>query len=179
VRPAPRAVALVVAFAALLWPSPSAQATTAGTVQIEIDPMAVTTHVSDRFSFHSTMRNNSNRPLPNLVAHLNVLSLDPDVYLDPEDWSSTRTQYLAGIAAGASTTLTWTVRAVTAGRVILYVTLVSQRDSDVINTSPALRATVIPQQELSATGVVPIAVATPLITLFLLAATIRRRRKLA
>jgi hypothetical protein len=173
------ALALAAAVAPLLWPLLPAHATSPGAVVIELDRAVIATHVGDRFTFRSTIRNPADRPLENLVAHLNVLSLDPDVYVDPEDWSSERTQYLAGIAAGGSTTVSWTVRAVNEGRIVLYVAVASQRDREEIDASAALRATVTARQKLSARGVLPIAFAVPALFLVLLVATLRRRRRLA
>ena len=49
------------------------------------------------------------------MAHLNVLDLRGDVYVDPEDWSTARTKYLDPIPAGGSTSVTWGGQAVNSG----------------------------------------------------------------
>ena len=163
----------VAVFLALALP---ARASTASVV-IDTDRVAVTTHIGDQFTFRSTIRNTTERPLRNLVAHLNVLSLDPSVYVDPEDWSSARTQYLPPIAAGGSITVSWSVKAVNKGLFVLYVAVASASDRAEVDASAALRAMVTAPQQLSATGVLPIALAVPALTSVLLFASLRRRRQ--
>src|SRR3954468_19854194 len=58
------------------------------------ETVQVTTSVGERFSFVSTVSNTTTSPATGLVANLNVVSLDPNVYVDPEDWSTQRTQFL-------------------------------------------------------------------------------------
>ncbi len=55
-----------------------------------------------------------------------MLSLRDGVYVDPEDWSSRRTRYLATIPTGGSTTITWKMQAVNAGRFGVYVAVLSR-----------------------------------------------------
>ena len=92
-------------------PSASARARERGSVSIVLDRAQVATRIGHRFEFTSTIRN-GDRLLREPVAHLNVLSLEPDVYVDPEDWSSHRTVYLTTLAAHGSTTIRWDVQAV-------------------------------------------------------------------
>lgn len=174
-----RAVALAVALAGAVVAAsmPASAAAPAGAV-VELDQSNIATHVGDRFTFGSTIRNPGSQPLEGLVAHLNVLSLDRDVYVDPEDWSSARTQFLPRVAAGGSARLTWTVQAVNQGRIVIYVTVVSERASDEVDASATLRATVTAQERLSARGVLPVALAMPAVTLLLLIASLRRRWRL-
>ena len=77
---------------------------------------AITTKLGHKFAFHSTIENRGATPARGLVAHLNVVDLTGHTYVDPEDWSSQRTRYLRPIPAGGSTTLTWPMNAVNAGR---------------------------------------------------------------
>ena len=60
------------------------------------------------------------------MAHLNVLDLRGDVYVDPEDWSTARTKYLDPIPAGGSTSVTWGGQAVNSGRIGLYVAVLDR-----------------------------------------------------
>jgi hypothetical protein len=107
---------------------------------------------------------------------LNVLSSDPDVYVDPEDWSPRRTQFLGELPAGQSSQLTWEVQAVTAGPMILYVTVTQAGTSDVA-VSGQLHMTVQGRREVDAGRVLPLVVGVPATVLVLLAlAGLRRRR---
>ena len=67
------------------------------------------------------------QPLAGLVAHLNVVSLTPGVYVDPEDWSSQRTKYLPAVAPGRSVRIPWKVTAVNGGRFAVYVVAIPRR----------------------------------------------------
>ena len=49
------------------------------------------------------------------------------VYVDPEDWSSHRTRYLAPISAGGSVTLAWKMQAVNSGSFGVYVAAPTRR----------------------------------------------------
>ncbi len=146
-------------------------------VQISQDTTRARAAIGEPFSFTTTVRNPGDQPLTGLVAHLDIVGLDPDVYVDPEDWSSQRTQYLPPVAPNGSETLSWSVQPVNPGRLVVYVTLVSATGGAVM-TGPALHAEVSAQQRLDAAGVLPVAVAVPAVVLILLVAGRVRRRRL-
>ena len=79
--------ALAVA-ALLLAVAPAARAG----VTVSVDRTVVATKLGQKFVFHSRIENPGPKPASGLVAHLNVLSLRPGVYVDPEDWSTSRTR---------------------------------------------------------------------------------------
>jgi len=145
---------------------------------VQLDPTTVSTSIGQRFSSTSTIRNDSNQPKSGLVAHLNVLGLDPDVYVDPEDWSSQRTIYLDPLPAHASTRLAWTVQAVNSGRLVIYVTVTAQEGVDAVAASNTLRLAVAQQRTVDAGGILPLAVAVPTTVLLLVGLVARRRRRL-
>ena len=101
----------------LLVFAPAAQAG----LSVSNDRTAIATKLGHKFVFHSTIRNDSTAPAGGLVAHLNVVDLSGHTYVDPEDWSSHRTRYLAPIPAGGSTTLSWPMNAVNSGTIGVYV----------------------------------------------------------
>ena len=127
--------------------------------------------------FESTVANESGRSLSGLVAHLSILSSDPGVYVDPEDWSPRRTQYIDDLPAGGEATLTWEVRAVTAGPMVLYVG-VSQPDADAVATSATLNMTVSGSREVQAANAIPLIVGVPAFVLVLLGLVGLRARRL-
>lgn len=147
-------------------------------VSVKLDRTTVSTAIGQRFSFTSTVRNDGDRPLPAVVAHLNVLSLDPDVYVDPEDWSSNRTNYAGTLAAHASTRLTWNVQAVNTGRFVLYVAVTAEQGAADVAASNTLRLGVAQQRTLNAGGILPLAAAMPASVLVLMGLAARRRRRL-
>ena len=95
-------------------------------IAVTVDRTAISTSLGHKFSVRSRITNNGGSAASSLVAHLNVLSLRPDVYLDPEDWSSHRTRYLPAIPAGGSVTINWRMQAVNTGSIAVFVAVLSQ-----------------------------------------------------
>jgi hypothetical protein len=147
-------------------------------VSVRVDPTTVSTSIGQRFRLTSTVRNNGDRPVSGLVAHLNVLSLDPDVYVDPEDWSSQRTIYLNPLPTHAATRLDWTVQAVNSGSLVIYVAVTATQGTDVVAASNTLRLAVAPQRTVEAGGILPLALAMPAAVLLLTGFAGYRRRRL-
>jgi len=112
------------------------------------------------------------------VAHLNVLSLDPDVYVDPEDWSTSRTAYAGTLAPHATARLAWNVQAVNTGRFVLYVAVTAEQGAARVAASNTLRLAVAQQRTLDAGGILPLAAAMPASVLLLTGLVARRRRRL-
>jgi hypothetical protein len=165
---------------ALVMPPASASSRTVGVRRatsnptVDIEPRDVRTTLGRRFTFTSTIRNPAG-PSPDTIAHLNVLGLDPDVYVDPEDWSEERTRYLGSLPENSATPVTWTVQAVNSGRFLVYVTLTQPAASDTVSASQALRVAVSAPVRVAAPGALPLAMAVPGAILVLLVLTARRR----
>jgi len=159
------------AFLALILPvGATASAQESGT-QISTDDVSVSVNISDvskltgeRFTFQSEITNNGSTATPPLIAALNFTSLDPDTYVDPEDWSPDRTKIVDSIAPGSSATLTWTINPVLEGDVASYVVILP--DSTKVAASPlvsgpAIQIHVGAQRSLNPGGVLPVALAVP------------------
>ena len=147
-------------------------------MSVQVDPTTLSTSIGQRFGFTSTVGNHSDLPMSGLVAHLNVLGLDPDVYVDPEDWSSQRTVYLDPLPARAATQLAWTAQAVNSGRLVIYVTVTATQGTDAVTASNALRLAVAPQPTVDAGGIPPLALAVPTVVLLLTGFVAYRRGRL-
>lgn len=182
-----KAVALLVGVAALLAPvssaaavlppSSSVRAAEAGpAITVELDTDRADAGPGERLSFVSTVRNTGDQEVTGLVAHLNILTTDPDVYVDPEDWSPRRTQYLDVLAPGDTADVSWNVQAVTSGPLILFVSVTSLGGDRVVSSGP-LRMTVHGQRVVDSTRVLPLVLWTPAAVLVLLGATLVRRRR--
>jgi hypothetical protein len=166
------AAALVVAFAA----AGSAQAAVPN-LSVEVDRTAISTTLGKDFIVRSTITNRGSSPTSDLVAHLNILSLRPGVYVDPEDWSENRTRYLAPIPAGGSTTLSWTVTAVNPGSIGVYVAVFPSSGAGRPVTGPTVRAAIAERKTIDSGDVVPVAIGVPaLLGALALGIRIRRRR---
>ena len=164
-------LALVVAALALV------PVASGGDVVVSGDRTRLSISLGRSFSFTTTVANRGTGPTGTLVAHLNVLSLKPGTYVDPEDWSADRTHYLSPIPPGGSRILRWRVKAVNGGSLAAYVTVVPQSGAGTPTTGPALRFDVASQKTLDAGGILPIALAVPGgIALLALGVRVQRRR---
>jgi hypothetical protein len=165
-------LALVV-LAILLIAVPAAQA--AG-LTVSNDRTAIETKLGHKFVFHSTIRNSGTIAATGLVAHLNVVDLSGHTYVDPEDWSSHRTRYLAPIPAGGSTTISWPMNAVNSGTIGVYVAVLPRSGAPVPpTTGPTLRVRIQDRKTLNSGGILPLALGLPAL-LGLLALGVRLRR---
>jgi hypothetical protein len=150
------AAAAIVALA-LVWAS-AARAS----VSVTVDRTGVATGLGKRFALRSTVANTGPDEARGLVAHLNVASLRPGVYVDPEDWSTSRTRYLDPIPAGGTATVRWSLQAVNAGSFAVYVAVLP---SDAAGRPPTVgrtvRVTVAERRTLDAGGILPLALGVP------------------
>jgi len=145
------------------------------------DRAQVTTRVGDHFTVRSRIFNPATASTGALLAHLNVASLTSDVYVDPEDWSSARTQAVDPLAAGSSHTLTWPIQAVNSGTFDVYVVLLPDGPGSAgkgpLWVSPPVHVEVAGRKTLSAGGALPVVLGVPiLIGLAVGAARLRARR---
>jgi hypothetical protein len=172
-----RTLLVAAAAAALALASP---ALAADGVTVSVDRTAVKAALGHAFVVRSTIANHGATPATGLIAHLNVLSLRGDVYVDPEDWSSSRTRYLVPIPAGGSTTLTWKLDAVSPGHLGVYIAALSRAGTTAPTVSRTVSVTVADRRTLNAGGILPLALGIPallaLVTLFLRLGRTRARR---
>ena len=153
--------------------------TASNVLSVTVDRTSISTALGRKFVFHSTITNQGQRPAHGLIAHLNVLSLRNGVYIDPEDWSSHRTRYLAPIRAHGSMTLTWKLQAVNAGSIGVYVAVLPQSGaSRPPITGPTVHVSIAERRTLNSGGVLPLALGIPIL-LAALALGVRARRRAA
>lgn len=145
---------------------------------VSVDRATVRTTLGHTFVFRTTLTNHTAAPATGLVAHLNILSLDGHVYVDPEDWSSHRTRYLPPIPANGSTTLTWKLNAVNAGHLGAYVAVLPRSGAAPrATTGPTVSITVADRRTLNSGGILPLALGIPvLLGLLALALKLSRGR---
>lgn len=149
----------------------------ANPVVVELDKTQSGIGLGQTLKFTSTVRAAGEVDVTGAIAHLNVLAVDPGVYVDPEDWSGERTQYLDPIGTGEDETLEWEMQAVNSGRFVVYVAITSAGAGGEVIASKSLRLDVAAQRTLDTAGLLPIAAGIPgAIALLIALVMIRRRR---
>jgi hypothetical protein len=154
-------------------------AATTDDVSITVSRSHVATELGNKFSFQTEITNETGVETTSLIAHLNVLSLEKGVYVDPEDWSADRTRYIGTLASNESETINWNIHAVNDGRFAAYITVLPQTVTDEVpTTGPVVEFDVKKKTTLNAGGILPLALGVPA-ALGLLALGIRvtRRRR--
>ena len=173
-------VALALVAAALACAPAATAADAAGDIAVKADRTKIAVPLGSKFSFRTTITNDGSAPTGRLIAHLNVLDLTGNTYVDPEDWSTSRTKYVDPIPAGGSTTITFSGRAVNHGHLGLYVAVLDRAGSPrPPSTTPTIRLDVTARRTLNAGGIVPVAAGVPaaLALLTFGVSFARRRRK--
>jgi hypothetical protein len=136
------------------------------TVEITPDPTRVATVLGGRFTISTQVANTGNTPTGDVLAHLNVASMQDDVYVDPEDWSSSRSQSLT-LRPGESRTLVWDIQAVNAGRFAAYVVVLPEgaevSGAEGLVVSPLVKIDVETRSALSERGLLPVVLLIPLV----------------
>lgn len=169
----------LVLLAATVMTSGRAEAKTAPpAVVVSMDRQEVSTRLGESFEFTSTVANPGSRELSGLVAHLNIVGLSKNIYVDPEDWSDERTRHLPTLAPGQSLAVSWRVKAVTGGDAAIYVVLLPGKDPatapDGLAVSPALDVHVSERRTINSGGVLWLALGVP--ALLGIATLVARRR---
>jgi hypothetical protein len=143
-----------------------------------VDRTAISTELGRTFVFRSTITNEGPAAADGLIAHLNIVSLRNDVYVDPEDWSTHRTHYLGPIGPGDSRTITWRVKAVNSGKFGVYVAVVPRSgDPRPPLSAPLVAVAVAGRTTLNAGGILSVALAVPAILgVVTVGLRLRRRR---
>jgi hypothetical protein len=177
-RPQVLLVGIVLALSLSAVPTAAAAAVP---VEVTFDRPSLATVVGDQFTLQARIANHGTTTSDPLVVSLNVTSMTTDVYVDPEDWSGSRTHELPPLTPGTATTLSFEMQAVNAGRFSVYVVVLpngaSSAGTGSLAVSPPVHVTVAGRKTLSAGGAFPVVVTVPVsLGLALAVARIRLRR---
>jgi len=173
--------AVVAVLVTLLTAGPfvaAAAAAGASSLSVRMSGVRISTGLGDKFMFRTTVVNHGPTEARGLIAHLNIVGLEPSVYVDPEDWSSHRTIYVRTLRPRESTTITWRMQAVSAGAFDVYVAVFRRGAvGGTPTTGQAIRLSVHDRRTLNSGGILPLALGTPaLLTALAFGIRLRRRR---
>jgi len=178
-RPALPVLAVAAAVLALALASGAHAAAGTHGVSATVDRTSIRTELGRTFVFRSRIANDGAATADGLIAHLNIVSLRGDVYVDPEDWSTHRTRYLRPVGAGGSQTITWRLKAVSSGSFGVYVAVLRKRGDDRPPvTAPLVAVGVAGRKTLNAGGILSVALGVP-IAIGLVTAGLKLRRRRA
>jgi hypothetical protein len=142
-----------------------AQEAEASELTITVSETEKSTLTGDVFTFTSEISNEGSERTQPLIANLAFVATDGETYVDPEDWSGSRTKAVAPIAPGDSATITWTVKTVLHGDVAAYVTALPAppelSPESPLAISPAILMHVEEDRKLNPGGVLPTVLAVP------------------
>lgn len=177
-----RALIMIVLLAGVLAGGPAPALADPLDVTVAADPPVVSTVLGGRFTITTEVKNSGTAPSGEILAHLNVASIEGSVYVDPEDWSSERSQQLS-LKPGESRKLSWEIQAVNSGLFAAYVVVVpfgnTVNGNADLTTSPLVRVDVAQRTTLTARGALPVVLAVPMLIGLAAATTlvrVRRRR---
>jgi hypothetical protein len=156
---------LLVAAALALTLAPGAAGAAPTGVRVTLEPASVSLAVGDTFTVHALVRNKGATATAPLLAHLDVVSLEASVYVDPEDWSPSRSRSLPALAPGESTTVTWRVKAVSSGRFDVHVVVlpVLSGGAGPLAVSTPTYATVSARRTLNPGGSLGVVIGVPVL----------------
>jgi hypothetical protein len=170
--------ALALATAAFVLPAGAHAASGPSGLSVTVDRTRISTELGRTFVFRSTISNEGSAAADGLIAHLNIVSLKDNVYVDPEDWSTQRTRYLGPVGPGGSQTITWRVKAVNSGEFGVYVAVLRRTGDDPPPATGSLIAvTVAGRTTLNAGGILSVALGVPVFLGMLTAGLKLRRRR--
>jgi ABC-type multidrug transport system permease subunit len=137
-------------------------------LQISIDMDYKVVKTGDSIFFNTVVANNHTEASPSVIVAMNIINLDKEGdVVDPEDWSPERTQYIAQLGPGQSTTLSWRINAILDGDYIVYMVAMpepeSQESTSQAVASSGIHLTVTPFTKLNPGGVLPYAIGGPLV----------------
>jgi hypothetical protein len=150
------------------------------TVSVAPDQSNVSTVLGGRFILNTEVTNTGSAPTGAILAHLNVASVQGDVYVDPEDWSPARSQEIS-LQPGESRTLSWDIQAVNSGTFAAYVVVLPFGEevagSEDLAVSPLVKLDVATRSTVNAGVALPLVILIPLALGVIAALTLIRARR--
>jgi len=137
---------------------------------------------TDSIFFDTVVSNNGTEPTAPIIVAMNIINLDKEGdVVDPEDWSPQRTQYIEQLAPGEAVSLPWRVNAILDGDYIVYMVAMPQpagaESTSQAVASKGIHLIVTAYTRLNPGGVLPYALAGPIILSLALMVVNQRRNR--
>ncbi len=142
--------------------APAAGATGPESVELVLSPAQATIRLGETIDLKVTVTNTSDAPTDELAIHIDVTDPGSRSSVDPEDWTSTLTRFAGPIEPGANVTVRWEIQPISGGNFTVYAVALAA-GSENITASGAMLITVDEQRSLNPEGVLPVALAAPLL----------------
>lgn len=147
-------------------------------VTIAIEPADMSVVLGGNVDLAITVTNTGSAPTEPLVVHLDITDPAQSTSVDPEDWTATLSKPIGVVAAGATTTVDWTIQPISGGSFAVYAVALSS-GVDTTTVSNVAQVQVADQRSLNPGGILPVALGAPAVVGALLLAQLRMARRTA
>lgn len=132
----------------------------------------------DYVTVKASIKNISSKTVNSIITYLSLVDEETKLPVDLEDWSADKGLFIGTIDAGQILSLDWKIHFVEAGKYSLIV--VAEASGEIYpQTSSIVHFVVESKQNLNPSQVLPVALGTPIVILFIiLLITYRRKSKL-
>jgi hypothetical protein len=129
----------------------------------------------DFVTVEGTITNAGSQPLNNITTYLSLADNESKLPVDLEDWSAEKGLYIGTIDAGQTLPLNWKIHFVKAGTYSLVI-IAEVAGNEVPQVSSITQFQVSPKRNLNPKQVLPVALGTPIILVFIMFLLAYRRR---
>jgi len=133
----------------------------------------------DYVTVKANIKNISPKAVDNVTTYLSLVDEETKLPVDLEDWSAEKGLFIGTIGSGRILPLEWKIHFVKAGKYSMII--IAETTGEMYpQTSSIIHFAVVPKKNLNPGHVLPVALITPVIILFImLLATYRRNSKLS
>ena len=140
----------------------AAGAQTSDGIGVTIEPAVVDVSLGETVDISVTVTNNTDAVTDELAVHIDITDPSRSGSVDPEDWTETLTRRAGVIQPNTSAMLNWKLQPISGGRFIVYAVVLSPNNTEV-HASAGIDFAVGHRRNLNPEGVLPVAVAVPVL----------------
>ena len=128
----------------------------------------------DYVTVKGLITHNTQQPISDITTYMSLVDTQDKLPVDLEDWSAEKGLFIGTIESGQTLPLTWKIHFVKAGTYALIIIADIANDNRSV-TSTITRFVVNPKKNLNPGQVLPVALGTPILLLFIMSAIQYRR----